>query len=181
MLRNLTATHFLRITLCLICFTYLPMHPLTASEDDVATLQKEIKELKQEIETLRGENMALRTELRKLKKQAGESKTPDEPTDAIVGKIWEIVATDQSGKRYGPFRFLAHDGNIYVGDLEQPRVGYYTEKGPNVRIDVTNSKYPAANGVYSLIHFSKSPLTYRGRLTNVKGHYLDIELRIIED
>ena len=137
--------------------------------------------MKTETAARREENLVPSREVPELKRKDAVAKPATESTDTIVGKTWEIMATDNSGKRYGPFRFLAHDGNIYVGDLEQPRVGYYTEKGSNVRVDVTDSKSPAANGVYSLIQFSKSPPTYRGRLTNIKGQTLKIELRILED
>lgn len=181
MLRKLIKPIFLHAGLCLLSLTYMPTGTLMAAEDDVAALKKQVDELKKENTVLRQENLELRRELRELKNASDGSKPSGEPADAIVGKIWEIVGTDNSGKRYGPFRFLAHDGNIYIGDLKKPRIGYYTEKGPNVRVDVTDAPSPAGNGVYNLIQFSKSPPTYRGRMTNTSGHTLRIELRILED
>ena len=100
--------------------------------------------------------------------------------DEIVGKVWEITGTGAGGQKWTG-RFLAHNGNIYVDSLETPKLGTFTEKGPEVRVEVFNHKNDAANGTYKLIQISKDPPTYTGRLTNKKGSTFSVQLRMLQD
>ena len=156
MFRVSIATRILRICFCLLPIAFILPRTLLAAEDDLTSLQMQFEELKKENAALRQENIELRKELREMKKKSDATQPSGESSDNIVGKTWEIIATTSAGKRFGPFRFLAHEGNIYVQDLEKPRIGYYTEKGANVRVDITNAENPAANGVYTLIQIGKS-------------------------
>lgn len=148
----------------------------------ISALRKELEELRSENRSLREENSALRRENRELREASQRGDAPSSASkDQIVGKIWEITATGRGGKRFGPTRFLAHDGNIYVDSLDNPKVGTYTEKGPNVRVDVFNAKMAEANGVYNLIQISKVPPTYSGNATNTNGVTFRVQLRMLTD
>jgi hypothetical protein len=156
-------------------------------EDDLASLKQQVASLKEENKLLRTENIQLRKEIQQLKSSnSGATSKPDrgkeESTDEIVGAIWEITAQDKTGKRYGPFKFLAQEGAIYGwNDVERRKLGTYTEKGAEVRVDVTNHENKAANGVYRMVRFSRKPLTYKGQFVNTQGHSLTVDLRIIVD
>lgn len=153
-----------------------------SDEDEIVSLKKELQELRNENRSLRDENSSLRKEIRELKAGAKSSDEVDPSTkDQIVGKVWEITATGRGGKRFGPARFLAHNGNIYVDSLDNAKIGTYTEKGPNVRIDIFNSSIAEVNGVYTLIQISKEPPTYSGNATNTKGATFRVQLRMLND
>lgn len=148
----------------------------------ISALRQELEELRSENRSLREENSVLRKENRELREASKRSDTSSgESKDQIVGKIWEITATGRGGKKFGPARFLAHDGNIYVDSLDNPKVGTYTEKGPNVRVDIFNAKMAEANGVYNLIQISKVPPTYTGNATNTNGVTFRVQLRMLTD
>ncbi|MBL8815688.1 MAG: hypothetical protein JNL58_06635 [Planctomyces sp.] len=153
-----------------------------SEDDEIAALKKELQELRTENRSLREENRSLREEIRELKSgsQRGDGVDPS-AKDQIVGKVWEITATGRGGKRFGPARFLAHNGNIYVDSLDNAKIGTYTEKGPNVRIDVFNSSKTEVNGIYTLIQISKEPPTYTGNATNTKGVVFRVQLRMLND
>lgn len=151
------------------------------AQDDIASLRRQLEELRKENSSLRDENSDLRREIRELKarKKSGDGVDPSSK-DEIVGKIWEITGTGGGGGKWTA-RFLAHNGKIYFDSPEKPMLGTYTEKGPEVRVEVFNSHNDAANGTYKLIQINKDPPTYTGRLTNKKGSIFDVKLRMLQD
>ena len=151
------------------------------TEDDIASLRRQLEELRKENSSLRDENSDLRREIRELKARMkpGDGVDPSSK-DEIVGKVWEITATGGGGQKFTG-RFLAHNGNIYVDSLETPKLGTFTEKGPEVQVEIFNHKNDAANGTYKLIQISKDPPTYTGRLTNKKGGIFPVQLRMLRD
>jgi hypothetical protein len=151
------------------------------AQDDIASLRRQLEELRKENSSLRDENSDLRQEIRELKarNKPGDGMDPSSK-DEIVGKVWEITATGAGGKKFTG-RFLAHNGNIYVDSLETPKLGTFTEKGPEVRVEIFNHKNDAANGTYKLIQISKDPPTYTGRLTNKNGLTVPVQLRMLQD
>jgi len=156
-------------------------------EDNLASLKEQVALLKEENKLLRTENIQLRKEIQQLKSSnSGATSKPDrgkeEPADEIVGAIWEITGQDKTGKRYGPFKFLAQEGAIYGwNDVERRKLGTYTEKGASVRVDITNHENKAANGVYRMVRANRNPPTYSGQFVNTQGHSLKVDLRIIVD
>jgi hypothetical protein len=156
-------------------------------EDDLASLKQQVISLKEENKLLRTENIQLRKEIQQLKSSnSGATSKSDrgkeEPTDEIVGAVWEITAIDKAGKRYGPYKFLAQEGAIYGwNDVERRKLGTYTESGANVRIDVTNHGNKAVNGVYRMVRISRNPATYSGQFVNTQGNSFKVDLRIIVD
>jgi hypothetical protein len=151
------------------------------AQDDVASLRRQLEELRKENSSLRDENSDLRREIRELKARMkpGDGVDPSSK-DEIVGKVWEITATGGGGQKFTG-RFLAHNGNIYVDSLETPKLGTFTEKGPEVQAEIFNHKNDAANGTYKLIRIGKDPPTYTGRLTNKKGGIFPVQLRMLRD
>lgn len=170
---------------CLVTTIILTNMSLAASsEDDLAKLTAEIELLKEENTLLRKENIELRKEIKELKERVNTD--PDakmeRSKDEVVGAAWEISFTDKAGKRFGPFKFLAQNGQIFAESTEERRnIGTYTETGAKVRIDVTNCDNKAANGVYSLIQIKRDPPTYSGSLTNTQGNKFKVDLRILVD
>lgn len=155
---------------------------VNAAEDDVVSLRRQLEDLKKENAALRAENVDLRREIRDLKASRKDSDGVDPSSgDSIVGRVWEITATGRGGKQFGPARFLAHNGSIYIDSLDNPKIGKYTEKGPNVRLDVFNAPVPEVNGVYTLIQIGKQPPTYTGNATNTKGTTFRVQLRMLND
>ncbi len=137
----------------------------------------EVDLLKREIELLKKENDLLKKEVEQLKSQL-KSKTPAKPDDEIVGAIWEITFVNDAGKTLGTTRFLASEGKLYTS---KKQIGTYTDKGTQVRLDVTSSNDERGNGVYILVPFNKNPVTYRGAMKNTKGGEAKVTLRVIQD
>lgn len=133
--------------------------------------------LKREIELLKKENALLQKEVEQLKAQLS-GKTPVRVADEIVGIIWEITFVNDAGKVIGTTRFLASDGKLYS---DKKQIGTYTDKGTQVRMDVTSASNERGNGVYNLVQFNKEPPTYRGVMKNTKGGEAKIGLRVVKD
>jgi hypothetical protein len=167
------------VFLCLFSLHTVTAVNLRACEDDLEDLKKQIAELKKENAALRAENLELRKELRE-QKNSGAGKSGGDAGE-IEGKIWEITATADSGQKFGPAKFLAHNGNIYIDDLKKPRIGFYVEKGPEVRIEFKDAPVAGANGVYEMRRLGKTGSIYAGRLVNTNGKTFKVQLKIVAD
>lgn len=156
-------------SLCVCAIFACTVSPAHAADD--------VDSLKREIELLKKENDLLKKEVEQLKSQL-KSKTPAKADDEIVGAIWEITFVNDAGKTLATTRFLASDGKLYNN---KKQLGTYTDKGTQVRLDVTSSNDERGNGVYTLVPFNKEPVTYRGVMKNTKGGEAKVFLRVIQD
>lgn len=158
-------------------------------EDEVQVLRGQITEIRQQLDDLRREFEKLRREVasgdssREKPTAPEKPKTTEKPSSKsdegeLLGVLWELDVLKPDGTIFATTRFFAADGKLYHDSKE---VGYYTERGNRVRMDVTRNVGDRAIGVAELLRTSNKPPTYHGRFTNKQGESPKVQLRMLVD